>query len=79
MPRDFFLAGLSRKDLRDWLLYVIITATLVIITIKIIKLLAVLPYCCKTREKMLVFDRPSSSLLPWYFSAQSTIQPPLPL
>src|ERR1041384_6785109 len=27
----------------------------------------ILPPCCKTRRKMLVFDRLSYSLLPWYF------------
>src|ERR1043165_2948100 len=27
----------------------------------------ILPSCCKTRRKMLVFDRLSYSLLPWYF------------
>ena len=72
--RDVFLAGLSRKDPGTCYRYYICYHYYYNIN-KL--LLADLIYCCKTRVKMLVFDRPSFFPLFWLlqFSPLYTASP----
>src|SRR3954465_13303551 len=69
----------SIDDYYNLLLYIVAaTSASLLFHSCYIKCWLILPPCCKTRRKMLVFDRPS--IIPSYPCTsilQSTIQPPL--